>query len=92
MARLHYLRHAASSRPAPVFPERCRAVFGSMALPQASAVLSSGWLVFVSCPAAAIFGINGLLALLVACKVPPGGVAGQGFHLYWRIGRWISMG
>lgn len=47
--------------------------------------ISSGWLVFVSCSAAATFGTNVLHALPIY-RLPSTGVfAGRGFQVYWRL-------
>lgn len=46
--------------------------------------ISPGWLVFTSCAAAAIFGINLLMAVSVL-RLPHGSVvAGQGLRMFWK--------
>jgi hypothetical protein len=46
--------------------------------------VQSGWLVFVSCSAALVYGTNGVLALAAAIQLPAGSVvAGRGFATYW---------
>lgn len=51
----------------------------------ASMGLNEGWLVFGSCLSAAIFGLNGFLAIWVAYRVPKGSIiAGRGFQAYWQ--------
>jgi len=47
--------------------------------------ISSGWLVFISCYAALLFGYYPMLALVWAYKIPSGAmIAGRGFETYWH--------
>lgn len=48
--------------------------------------ITSGWLVFASCGAAFIFGVNVLVALWIAFLVPSGSIMrSQGFQSYWSV-------
>ncbi|WP_460546716.1 hypothetical protein [Comamonas piscis] len=54
----------------------------------ASMNISSGWLVFISCYAALLFGHYAMLALVWAYKIPSRAViAGRGFEIYWHSAR-----
>lgn len=47
---------------------------------------SVGWLFFWSCLSAFLYGLNGVLALWVAIRLPRGSiVAGRDFQLYWKL-------
>ena len=47
---------------------------------------TSGWLIFVSCLAAFIFGVNVLVAVRTMCQVPSGAtMRGRGFQSYWSV-------
>jgi hypothetical protein len=48
--------------------------------------VTSGWLVFASCAAGFIFGVNVLVALWITFQVPAGSLMrGRGFQHYWSV-------